>query len=258
MPHNMTWFDLILPMLEDWRSQLEGLVGKSYLNGAPITIQYIVGFAFIALLLVLLAIVVRVKISKIDKALIPDGKFSARTFVEMMVEGTLSVMGGMMDRKAAVFFLPLIGTCAFVILFSNLIGLVPGFLPPTSNLNTTLAMAILIFITTHIYGIKEHGFFKYFAHWMGPIRKWWALPLMLLMLGIELVSHIARPVSLSVRLMGNMFADHLVVGTFALLVPIIVPVPMMVLGVLVCIVQTLVFCILSTVYIGLAVAHEEH
>ena len=70
--------------------------------------------------------------------------------------------------------------------------------------------------------------------------------------------HVARPLSLSVRLMGNMFADHAVVGTFAMLVPIIVPVPMMILGVLVCIVQTLVFCILSTVYIGLAVAHEEH
>jgi F-type H+-transporting ATPase subunit a len=93
---------------------------------------------------------------------------------------------------------------------------------------------------------------------MGPLRKWYALPLMLLMFLIECISHVARPMSLSVRLMGNMFADHAVVATFALLVPIVVPVPMMVLGVLVCIVQTLVFCILSTVYIGLAVAHEEH
>jgi F-type H+-transporting ATPase subunit a len=259
MPHDMTWFDLIFgDLLTDWRSRLEGLVGKSYLNDAPISIQYIVGFAFIAVLLILLAITVRGKIAKVDRALLPDGKFNLRSFVEMMTEGTLSVMEGMMDRKTATFFLPLIGTCAFVILLSNLLGLVPGFLPPTSNLNTTLAMAIIIFITTHIYGIKEHGFFKYFAHWMGPLRKWYALPLMLLMLGIEIISHVARPLSLSVRLMGNMFADHAVVGTFAALIPLIVPVPMMVLGVLVCIVQTLVFCILSTVYIGLAVAHEEH
>lgn len=259
MPHDMTWFDVIFgPLLHQWRDQLEGLVGKSYLNDASITIQYVVGFAFIAVLLILIAIAARAKIGKIDKALLPDGKFNLRSFVEMMIEGTLSVMEGMMDRKAALFFLPLIGTCAFVILLSNLLGLIPGFLPPTSNLNTTLAMAIIIFLTTHIYGVKEHGFFKYFAHWMGPIRTWYALPLMLMMLCIEIISHVARPMSLSVRLMGNMFADHMVVGTFAMLVPIFVPVPMMVLGVLVCIVQTLVFCILSTVYIGLAVAHEEH
>jgi len=259
MPHHMTWFDVIFgDLLYQWRDRLEGLVGKSYLNGQSISIQYVVGFAFIAVLLILIALAVRGKIASTDKALLPDGKFNLCNFAEMMTEGTLSVMEGMMDRKTAIFFLPLIGTCAFVILLSNLIGLVPGFLPPTSNLNTTLAMSIIIFVTTHIYGIKEHGFFKYFAHWMGPLRKWYALPLMLLMLGIEIISHLARPLSLSVRLMGNMFADHAVVGTFAALIPLLVPLPVMILGVLVCIVQTLVFCILSTVYIGLAVAHEEH
>ena len=81
---------------------------------------------------------------------------------------------------------------------------------------------------------------------------------MLLMFCIELISHLARPLSLSVRLMGNMFADHKVVATFTLLVPLLVPVPMLLLGVVVCLVQVAVFCILSIVYIGMAIAHEEH
>jgi F-type H+-transporting ATPase subunit a len=81
---------------------------------------------------------------------------------------------------------------------------------------------------------------------------------MVLMFCIEVVSHIARPASLSVRLMGNMFADHAVVAVFVGLIPLLVPVPIMLLGTVVCIVQTAVFCILSTVYIGMAVAHEEH
>jgi F-type H+-transporting ATPase subunit a len=118
-------------------------------------------------------------------------------------------------------------------------------------------MAIVIFFTTHIYGLKENGF-GYVAHFFGPIRKWYAFPFMLMMFAIEVVSHMSRPLSLGIRLAGNMFADHKVVATFTLLVPILLPVPMLLLGVLVCIVQVAVFCILSMVYIGMAVAHEEH
>ena len=121
-------------------------------------------------------------------------------------------------------------------------------------------MALVIFITTHIYGVKTHGFIKYFAHFCGPLRSWNPLVilLMILMFCIEMISHLARPLSLSLRLMGNMYADHAVVGTFVGLIPIVVPVFPLTLGVVVCIVQTAVFCILSTVYIGGAVAHEEH
>ena len=257
MPHGMTWFNLILADLETWRLQLQDRIGTSYVNHAPISLQFVIAFAFVAVLLMLLVLIARTKIANVDKALVPDGRLTLRTFFEMMTEGVLNTMEGTMDRKSAVFFLPLIGSCAFIIFFSNFLGLIPGFEPPTSNFNTTLAMAVVIFFVTHIYGVKEHGL-GYFAHWFGPIRKWYALPLMLLMFCIEVVSHFARPLSLGIRLMGNMFADHKVVTIFTLLVPIIVPVPMLLLGVLVCIVQVAVFCILSMVYIGMAVAHEEH
>jgi F-type H+-transporting ATPase subunit a len=257
MPDHSTWFNYLLPDYEGLLARFREVLGLSFIGHAPVEIQYVIGFSFVAVLLLLLVLVARGRIADTQTALVPDGRLTLRTFFEMMIEGTLNTMSGTMDRKAAVFFLPLIGSCALIIFFSNLIGLIPGFLPPTSNLNTTLAMAIVIFFTTHIYGVKRNGL-GYFAHFFGPVRKWYALPLMLLIFGIEVISHLARPASLSIRLMGNMFADHAVVGTFTLLVPLLVPLPILVMGVLVCIVQVAVFCILSMVYIGMAIAHEEH
>jgi F-type H+-transporting ATPase subunit a len=257
MPHGVSWFDYIFSTMGEWRTRLQELIGTSYIDHADISVQYIIGFAFIGVLLLALALIARRKFS-VARGLIPDDRLNWRTFFEMMIEGAFATMEGIMGRKAARFFLPLITSCMFIILFSNCFGLIPGFTPPTGNLNMTLAMALVIFFTTHIWGIKEHGVIKYFAEWCGPFRKWWAFPFMLFFFAIEAVSHVARPASLSIRLMGNMFADHAVVASFTLLCPIIVPVPVLLLGVLVCIVQTAVFCILSTVYIGMAVAHEEH
>jgi F-type H+-transporting ATPase subunit a len=109
-----------------------------------------------------------------------------------------------------------------------------------------------VFVLTHVYGVKEHGL-AYFKHFLGP--SIWLAPLML---PIELISHIARPVSLSMRLMGNIVGDHKLVGVFFGILPFVLPVPFMVMGVLVCVVQAVVFSLLTTVYISQAVAHEEH
>jgi F-type H+-transporting ATPase subunit a len=234
------------------------------------TVDHVFMAMLVFLIVVVLALLVRAKVLDVKRALIPDPKLSARTFFELVTEAILGLMGSMMKPKEAKYFLPLIGTCAFFILFSNLIGLVPLFAPPTSTLNTTVACAIVIFITTHIYGVKAHGP-KYILHFFGPVvpsrtTPIYAIPfiliLMALMFVVEIISHVARPVSLSMRLMGNMFADHTVVAIFTTLVPIlpmIVPVPVMVLGVFVCVVQTLVFCLLSIIYISQAIEHaEEH
>ncbi|MCP4675409.1 MAG: F0F1 ATP synthase subunit A [Deltaproteobacteria bacterium] len=256
MPDHSTWFSFIIP--SDLLANFRNAVGLSFINHTPVTVQYVLNFAFVAIVLLILVLMARGRIARVEEALVPDGKFSLRSFFEAMIEGTLSTMEGIMDRKSAMYFLPLIGTCALIIFFSNFLGLIPGFLPPTSNLSTTAAMALVIFITTHIYGVKEHGFIKYMLHFCGPLRHPLALPLMILMFCIEIISHFARPLSLSVRLMGNMYADHAVVGGFLTVSPIILPVAPLVLGVVVCIVQTAVFCILSSVYIGGAVAHEEH
>ena len=257
MPEHATWF-AFLPGYEALRAFVAGRMGDStWIGHSPIDIQHVLGMLFVALVLVGIALVVRAKVRDAPRAIVPDAQLTLRTFVEVFTEATLGLMTDVMGAKAARFFLLLVGTCAFFIFFSNSLGLIPGFSPPTSNLNTTLACALVIFVSTHAFGVKEHGI-GYFKHFLGPIVKWYALPLMVVMLAVETISHFARPMSLSIRLMANMTADHAVVGVFFALVPVLVPLPVMVLGALVCVVQTLVFCLLSTVYISMAVAHEGH
>ena len=187
-----------------------------------------------------------------DAGLVPPPKFGLRNLFEVLADTVLGLMAGVMGEKAAKRYLPLVGTLFIFILFSNLLGLIPGFLPPTETLKTNLALSISVFLLSHAFGVREHGL-KYFKHFLGPI--WWLIPLML---PIELISHIARPVSLSMRLMGNIVGDHKLVGVFFGILPIVLPLPFMLMGVLVCVVQAVVFSLLTTVYISQAVAHEEH
>ncbi len=139
------------------------------------------------------------------------------------------------------------------IFISNFIGLIPGFLPPTDNINTTLALGVFIFIYYNYQGIRAQGLIGHLKHFMGPV--WY---LAFLMLPIELISHAVRPVSLALRLRGNMFGDHLVLSIFSGLVPYVVPIIFMVLGLFVCFIQSFVFSLLSMVYISLATAHHDH
>jgi F-type H+-transporting ATPase subunit a len=183
--------------------------------------------------------------------LVPPARFGLRNLFEILAEGSLNIMAGVMGEKNAKRYLPLIGSLALFILFSNLLALIPGFAPPTDTLKTNLALSLIVFFATHYFGVREHGL-GYFKHFLGPIPA-----LAPLMLPIELISHIARPVSLALRLMGNMASDHKVVASFFALVPLVVPIPFLVLGILVSVVQALVFCLLSTVYISMAVAHDH-
>jgi F-type H+-transporting ATPase subunit a len=187
-----------------------------------------------------------------DAGLVPPPKLGLRNLFEVLADMVLGLMAGVMGEKAAKRYLPLVGTLFMFILFSNLLGLIPGFLPPTDTLKTNLALSVSVFVLSHIFGVREHGL-KYFKHFLGPI--WWLIPLML---PIELISHIARPVSLSMRLMGNIVGDHKLVLVFFGIFPLLLPLPFMVMGVLVCVVQAVVFSLLTTVYISQAVAHEEH
>jgi F-type H+-transporting ATPase subunit a len=187
-----------------------------------------------------------------DAGLVPPPKLGIRNLFEVLADTVLGLMAGVMGEKAAKRYLPLVGTLFMFILFSNLLGLIPGFLPPTDTLKTNLALSVSVFLLSHAFGVREHGL-KYFKHFLGPI--WWLIPLML---PIEIISHIARPVSLAMRLMGNIVGDHKLVLVFFGIFPFLLPLPFMVMGVLVCVVQAVVFSLLTTVYISQAVAHEEH
>ena len=141
------------------------------------------------------------------------------------------------------FFFPFIATIFLYILISNLIGLVPGFFSPTANLNTTLSMALCTFVVTHIIGFKFHGA-KYIKHFLGPV--WWLAPLMF---PIELIGHLARIMSLSIRLFGNIFGKETVLGILFMLAGLyLAPLPILFLGILVSFIQALVFTLLSIIY----------
>jgi F-type H+-transporting ATPase subunit a len=158
-------------------------------------------------------------------------------------------------------YLPFVGTLALFIFCCNLQALVPGFLSATDTLKTNLALSAIVFVLYNVMGLIKQGPVHYLAHFMGPsfslggIKLPW---LAWLFIPVEIASHVARPVSLAVRLMGNMLADHKVVGAMLAIFPFLLPVPFLILGTLVVIVQTLVFTLLTIVYIATAIEQAEH
>jgi len=162
--------------------------------------------------------------------------------LEFIIDSLENFMVGITGPEGK-FFFPYIATIFIYILFCNLIGLVPGFYSPTANLNTTLSMAICTFILTHVIGIKFHGA-KYIKQFMGPV--WWLAPLMF---PIELIGHLARVMSLSIRLFGNIFGKEMVLGILFVLGGLyLAPLPILFLGILVSFIQALVFMLLSIIY----------
>jgi F-type H+-transporting ATPase subunit a len=175
---------------------------------------------------------------------------SVQNVMETILGGFDDLVTETMGPEGRRFF-PLIATLGLYILVSNLLGLLPGFESPTANLNTTVSMALVVFVTTHVVGIRLHGM-KYIKHFLGPI--WWLTPLMVV---IEIVSHLARPLSLSVRLFGNIMGEDKVLAVIVLLVPFLVPLPVFVLMIFTSFIQTVVFMLLAMMYIAGAM-EEAH
>jgi F-type H+-transporting ATPase subunit a len=255
-PHD-TWFHLI-PGVKGAEASAAKAVGNRFVSGAPVDdgLGHVMMALWVVALLVVLGSAYKKALAKAsDGGVVPSRKLDARGLVDVLCDAAMGIMVPVMGPAAARKFLPMIGTLGFFILFSNLMGLVPGFVPATDKVSTTLACSIIVFVATHWYGIKANGM-GHIKHMMGPV--WWLAPLMLV---IETISHIVRPLSLALRLMGNMVGDHMVLGIFLGLVPLLVPIPIILLGSIVCVVQALVFCLLSVVYIGMAIEdqhHEEH
>jgi F-type H+-transporting ATPase subunit a len=176
------------------------------------------------------------------------GKF--QNVMEVVIDGFDSLINDTMGHEGRRFF-PLIATIGLFILVSNLMGLVPGLEAATSNLNTNASMAIVVFCITHYVGVRVHGA-KYIKQFMGPV--WWLVPLMV---PIEIVSHLVRPLSLTVRLFGNIEGGHIVVAVLFLLAPFLIPLPILALKVFISVIQTLVFMLLSMMYIAGAM-EEAH
>jgi len=149
-------------------------------------------------------------------------------------------------------YLPIVGAFFFFIFLCNICGLFFFLQPPTANLNTTFALSITCFLFFNAAGIKAHGLFGYLKHFLGPMLA--LAPLMFL---IEMIGNFARALSLSMRLYGNIFGEHTATSIFTSLVPIVVPMPMLALGIFGALLQAYVFTLLTTVYLGGATAHEH-
>ncbi|HSA60131.1 MAG TPA: F0F1 ATP synthase subunit A [bacterium] len=205
----------------------------------------------IVLFLIFATLLVCRKLRRTEERLIPGPKTTLTNIFEVAVENILGLLEGIVGPDAKKYF-PLIGTIFIYIFLCNAVGLIPGVSPPTDNINTNASIALTVFIYYNVMGIKAHGLRAYLKHFMGPIL--WLGPLVAV---IEVIGHAVRPVSLSLRLLGNITGDHLVIGIFSDLVPLLIPVVFMALGLFVSFIQAFVFSLLSTIYIGLATAHEH-
>lgn len=215
----------------------------------PEVVPHYVSYALLgSIILIAVSLIIRGSMS-----LVPSG---VQNFVEVVAKYMLDLAEETIGHHWGRPFFPLICTIFMYIAVCNFMGLVPGFNSPTSNINMTASMALPVFLATHYYGMKVHGV-GYIKHFLGPMRTLAALPLMILMFFVETVSHLARPVTLSVRLFGNMIAKHFLLLVLGFLVPWFIPVAVLGLGVLVSVVQALVFALLTTMYLAGAV-EEAH
>ncbi len=221
----------------------------TWLGQLPVPEQILTA-AFVAVLLLVFAAVVHGRLTTTEAAIDPDDGVTARNIAEAFVEAISGLAEGVIGHGSA-RYVPLLASFFAFILIANLIGLVPGFRPPTSDFNITLGLGVVSFAAYHYYGAREHGG-KYIKQFLGAVV--WLYPLMFV---VEIFSHLFRPVSLGIRLFANLFADHQVVEIFTTLTKVGVPVIFYVLGAFVGVVQAFVFTMLSAIYIALAVSHDH-
>jgi F-type H+-transporting ATPase subunit a len=197
---------------------------------------------------IMAALIVLAAIATKNIRIIPS---KAQNVFEVVVSGIEDFMVDVVGEEGRWLF-PLAATVFIYIFSCNLSGLIPGFFPPTASINTTLSCALVVVTFTHVIGIKYHGA-KYVKHFLGPV--WWMSPLIFL---IEIIGHLARILSLTFRLFGNMAGHELVLAILFMLAGLfLAPLPIMMLGVFVAFVQAFVFFLLSLIYFTGAMEHAH-
>ncbi len=225
-------------------------LGFHFAAGAQVIPNYVVMAAIIVIAWTVFCLAVR-------------GRFSVENpgRVQIVLEDAVGAVQGLLRDyigEKGPKYLGLIATMFAFILTGNLMGLVPGFMAPTSNINVTLGCALTVAVYYHIEGIKTQGLGAYLKHFAAPPGA----PIFLapIMLPIEIISHLSRVLSLSLRLFGNIFGEELVILILFSIIPFLVPLPMMFLGLITASLQAFIFGLLATIYLGGAVAteHDQH
>lgn len=243
LEHSLYIVELFNKIFSKPLSLLLGLMGIEVKNPEHLVPDYIVMCLIVATFLILFF-----GLSSRKLKLVPS---KLQSILELIIEAFDSLLVDTIGEKGKKY-LPMVATVGLFILSCNLLGLVPGLMSPTSKLNVTVGCALTVFTYYHWQGIKSQGVFKYLKHFMGPI------PLIApLMVPIEIISHFSRPVSLSIRLFGNIFAEELLIVITVSIIPFFLPLPFMAVAIFTAVIQAFVFVLLSCIYIAGAVAHEE-
>ncbi len=212
--------------------------------------KLVAGSLFVLFLTCIIGILFKSSVERAGDDVSPPSKFSLRVLVESIFD---MLYGLSKDQCGHNFksFLPILSGIFFFVLIANLTGLIPGFPPPTESMSTNVAIGLVAFIVYNFAGLKEHGP-SYIKQFMGPV--WWLVPLIFF---IELFSHMSRPLSLGLRLMGNIYGDHMLMAVFTKLTWFVMPSLLLFFGLLVSVIQSFVFTLLTSIYISMATSHDH-
>jgi F-type H+-transporting ATPase subunit a len=212
--------------------------------------EVLVGTWIVMGLLLIFGFFARAALMRAGDQIVPDEGFSVRSLAELLVEQLDNFVEAVLGHHGYRDFVPFFGTLFLFILTADLFGLIPGMEPPTGNSDLTFALGAVCFCFYVYQGFKANGFLGYLRTFLGPV-----IFLAPLMLPIELADNLFRPFSLGVRLYANMFADHTVLGIFTGLTYLGFPVAFYALGAIVCVIQAVIFMVLSMSYVRLAQMH---
>ncbi len=243
LEHSLGLVEFINKLLGKPLASLLGVFGIEVHDPAHFIPDYVVMCVIVAITLILF-----LGLASRKRDLVPS---KLQSFMELIIETFEGLVVDTIGERGKKF-VPMIATLGLFIFLSNLLGLIPGLMSPTSKLNVTLGCALCIFIYYHWQGIRTQGLGKYLKHFTGPIPF-----LAPLMVPIEIISHFSRPLSLSIRLFGNIFAEELLIVVIASIIPFLLPLPFMAIAIFTGLIQAFVFVLLSCIYIAGAVAHEE-
>jgi F-type H+-transporting ATPase subunit a len=248
MPHAQLWIvDLVNAILGPPVVLILEALGFHPDHHHPIP-DYLVMVLLIIAFLTVLSLIVRSRLSV-------ENPSRLQILMEDAVKAIVGLLEEWIGPKGRQF-LPLIGTFGFFILLGNYMGLVPGLMAPTSNINVTLGCALTTWVYYHLQGVKAQGLWNYAKHFaVPPGAPVWMAPIMLV---IETISHLSRVMSLSLRLFGNVFGEELVILILFSIIPFLIPLPMMFLGLITGGLQAFIFVLLSIIYLQGAVAVEHH
>lgn len=263
MDHHSSWFHL-LPWYQQLMAFFQGNFSESVVFRSGLlpkerifeTMHHIFAALLVVLILSFLSLWAHMKLKNLEQSIVPSPKITLVNLIELLMSTLLSLMKDIIGKDYK-RYVGLVGTLALFILCSNLLGLIPGFVPPTDNLNTTIGCGLVVFAYFNFHGFRVHGM-GHITHLANPLGAWWGWFLSPLLFPVELIGLLVRPLSLGIRLAGNMIGDHKVLFAFAGVMPFLLPLPFYLLGLLVCVIQTIVFCLLTCVYISLHTQEESH